>query len=343
LLQIGNGHVEIAAFEIDHRRGIVLVGGDREGRAALGLEAGITRAGPDDLPQPQEAIETFGSGELPRGHRHLVQHRLEETHVEIEPHRLLPHRAVAASQIGGLAHCDPHEATRAVDGFGQVPFGREATGDRRGERAAGAVRRLALDPRIAPFDHRRIIGIGRVQPVGDLRRIAMPALDQHGAAMRRDQRRGIAAQCFELGEVGRDDCRAAHQPLERGDRRIVRQRRAAARDHDGVEHHGHGELGELVGERQRRARRTDHPDLDRIDADIAHHCVHLRDHHVGGHRVHGADAERVLRGDRSDRGHRVAAEHRDGLDIGLDASAATRIGTGNDQDTRRHTIPPPSP
>jgi hypothetical protein len=40
--------------------------------------------------------------------------------------------------------------------------------------------------------------------------------------------------------------------------------------------------------------------------------------------------QRILRGDRGDRGHRMAAEHRDRLDIGLDTRAAAAIGPGND-------------
>ena len=50
----------------------------------------------------------------------------------------------------------------------------------------------------------------------------------------------------------------------------------------------------------------------------------------------------VLRGDRGDRGHRVAAEHGDGLDIRLNPRAAARIRAGDDQDPgrRRHCTPP---
>ena len=48
--------------------------------------------------------------------------------------------------------------------------------------------------------------------------------------------------------------------------------------------------------------------------------------------VDRADPERVLRGDRGDRGHRVAAEHGDRLDVGLDARAAARVRAGDDED-----------
>ena len=47
--------------------------------------------------------------------------------------------------------------------------------------------------------------------------------------------------------------------------------------------------------------------------------------------VDGLDAERVLNRDRGDGGRRVAAQGGDCLDVGLDAGAAARIGTGDDQ------------
>ena len=46
---------------------------------------------------------------------------------------------------------------------------------------------------------------------------------------------------------------------------------------------------------------------------------------VGRDRVDGGDADRVLRGDRGDRGHAVDAAGRERLQVGLDAGAATRV------------------
>ena len=60
--------------------------------------------------------------------------------------------------------------------------------------------------------------------------------------------------------------------------------------------------------------------------------VDLGEDHFGRHRMDGAHAQRVLSGDRGDRGHRVAAEHGDGLDVGLDPGAAAGIRSGNDED-----------
>src|SRR3546814_1175850 len=58
-------------------------------------------------------------------------------------------------------------------------------------------------------------------------------------------------------------------------------------------------------------------------------------------------AERVLRGDRGDRGHRVAAEHRHRLDVGLNPGAAAAVGPRNDENARGHaalrTISPALP
>jgi hypothetical protein len=84
---------------------------------------------------------------------------------------------------------------------------------------------------------------------------------------------------------------------------------------------------------------ANHADLDRVDSDIADNSFNLRENHLGRDRMDGADADRVLRRDRRDGRHRVTAEHRDRLDIGLNAGAAAGIGTGNDENPgrRRHT------
>ncbi len=55
--------------------------------------------------------------------------------------------------------------------------------------------------------------------------------------------------------------------------------------------------------------------------------------HVGRNAVDGAHALGVLRGDRGDRGHAVAAQRAEGLEVGLDAGAAAAVGAGN----REHT------
>ena len=82
--------------------------------------------------------------------------------------------------------------------------------------------------------------------------------------------------------------------------------------------------------------RSDHANLDRIDANVAHHSINLRDHHFGLDEVYRADATCILRGNCGHRRHRVAAEHRHRLDVSLNASAAARIRTCNDEDTRGH-------
>ena len=148
---------------------------------------------------------------------------------------------------------------------------------------------------------------------------------------------------MQLGQVGRRDGRDVHQPAERGDGRVVGKRRAAGRDHHRIEHDRQARLlglqpleplRDLLGGEGA----ADHADLHRVDADVADDRVDLREDHLGRNRVDRGDAERVLRGDRGDRGHRVAAEHGDGLDVGLNPRAAARIRAGDDQDAgrRRH-------
>jgi hypothetical protein len=56
---------------------------------------------------------------------------------------------------------------------------------------------------------------------------------------------------------------------------------------------------------------------------------------IGMHDLDRLHPAGVLRGHRGDRGHRVAAEHRDGLDVRLDARAARAVGAGDGEDAGR--------
>jgi hypothetical protein len=85
----------------------------------------------------------------------------------------------------------------------------------------------------------------------------------------------------------------------------------------GIEHDRKVQRLQPVGQRMRGFGRSDHPDLDRVRADIGQHAVDLRHHHRGRHRVHRLHAQRILRGDGGDRGHRMAAQHRHCLDVRL--------------------------
>ena len=149
-----------------------------------------------------------------------------------------------------------------------------------------------------------------------------------------------------FGQVGRGDGRNVHQLAERGDGRIVRQRRAAGRDHDRIEHDRHA-LPALASRRSAMCSAAKAlpimPILTASTPMSLDDRVDLREDHFGRHRMDRGDAQRVLGGDGGDRGHRMAAEHGDGLDIGLDAGPAAGVGPGDDQDARnrghRHFAP----
>ena len=79
-----------------------------------------------------------------------------------------------------------------------------------------------------------------------------------------------------------------------------------------------------------------HPGLDAIRSDIRQHRRDLHFHEVRRHGPDALNAFGVLRGERRDRGGGIAAERRDRLDIRLDARAAARIGTGDDEDAALH-------
>ncbi len=148
--------------------------------------------------------------------------------------------------------------------------------------------------------------------------------------------RGLPAERGEFGKVGGDDRSLPHQPRERRDRVGIGEHRSAGCDHDGVEHDRHRKGIEHVRHGTCGGGRSDHADLHRIDAKIVDYRAHLRNDDIRGYRVDRLHAERVLRGDRGDRGHGMAAEHRDGPDVRLDTRAAARIGPGNDEDAGDH-------
>ncbi len=66
---------------------------------------------------------------------------------------------------------------------------------------------------------------------------------------------------------------------------------------------------------------AEHPDLDRVDADVCDHSANLRQHDLGINRQDRAYAARVLSRDRRDRAGAVYAAARERLQVGLDPGA----------------------
>ena len=86
-------------------------------------------------------------------------------------------------------------------------------------------------------------------------------------------------------------------------------------------------------------RAREHPGLEGRDREIFRDGVELRSDDVGIDVLDGADADRVLGGDRRDDGHAVDAEGRERLQVGLDAGPGPGVGAGDGQRNRlRHAI-----
>ena len=74
---------------------------------------------------------------------------------------------------------------------------------------------------------------------------------------------------------------------------------------------------------------ANHADLYRINSNVIDNRFDLRENHLGRNRMNSADAGGVLGGNRGDGGHRMAAQHRDRFDVGLNARTAARIRAGD--------------
>ncbi len=192
-----------------------------------------------------------------------------------------------------------------------------------------------VDPRMIKGDDpcAGITGCGEIEHIADAVGIAMPTLGQHRRADRLGEFLGsidhgfmggerAADEVREFGEVGGEQRRAREQQRAHGFDRIRRdQRSARGGDHHRIEHDGRFDPCQRLGHGGDHGGIMQHPDLDRIHADIVDARGDLLRHHLRRERDDPLDANGILRRDRGDRRHGIAAEHGDGLDIGLNASA----------------------
>ncbi len=183
------------------------------------------------------------------------------------------------------------------------------------------------------------------QQIGQLVPAQMPALEQHGLGAQAQQvgaggfevsdfAHGPAQQQRGLVKVRRDQAGAREQlGHQRGDGLLPDQRVAAGRHHHRVQHHAlEPVMVDRPGHHLDDLGRMQHADLDRVDADVLDNGGDLRLQEVRRHAVDRAHADRVLRRQRGDRAHAVAAQRGKGLEVGLDARAAAGIAAGNGQD-----------
>ena len=81
---------------------------------------------------------------------------------------------------------------------------------------------------------------------------------------------------------------------------------------------------------------AEHAGLDHVGADVVQHARPFAPRRTPAAPACTPARRGVLRGQRGDRGHGVAAERRDRLDVGLDARAAAGIGSGDHQHPAAH-------
>ena len=116
----------------------------------------------------------------------------------------------------------------------------------------------------------------------------------------------------------------------------VEQDGPALGDHHGVDDHGRPrlELLQRLSHGQDGLGAREHPHLDGIDADVRQDGLHLPHDDLARDLVDGAHPDRVLDGDRRDRGHPVDAATGEGLQVSLDPRASAGVRAGDREDSR---------
>jgi hypothetical protein len=225
-----------------------------------------------------------------------------------DPHRLAcPPRRHGGDDI----------AAGAFHRLGQCMAERRVGGDRRRQRAARAVQVGAWSRGRQPQHAISSANRSTTSSPGGWPPLSSTAWPPARAARRPPVRRidtvdHVADQQRHLVEIGRDDDRAREQfAHQHGHRLGGDQPVAAGGDHDRIEHVGQLVVVDGPGHYLDDLGRMQHAELDGVDADVWYR-LDLRLQENRRHAV-DADAERVLRRQRGDRGHPVAAESREGL------------------------------
>lgn len=203
---------------------------------------------------------------------------------------------------------------------------------------------FGLDTRVAePGDARCIVlahaGFGeRVVRIVDV----VTALDEDRAAVALGQllRNGrllargfyrVSRERLGLHDVGGDDRGQGEEPAgERADGVLADESCARSGDHDRVDHDVGGvPMREPLGDDLDDVGGGHHADLHRSRRDVLEDGVDLLGDELGRRLLHGTHPAGVLRGERGDGGFREEMVRRDGLDVRLDARAATRVRAGD--------------
>ena len=198
-------------------------------------------------------------------------------------------------------------------------------------RAARAVRRRLRIPRDRNFD----VALTIEEPVDGLR--AMPARDDDCGGAERVNRLGKRSPLDLLGvgrtredagllQVRRHDRREWEESLhEHGDGVVPQKPRARACNHRRIHDEWDATRLEELADRLDDRGAEEHAGLRCIDADVVEHGFELGSYELGRHLVNRRHATGVLRGQRDDRTHPVAAETCERLQVSLDPGSAARV------------------
>ncbi len=182
------------------------------------------------------------------------------------------------------------------------------------------------------------VGAFRISPRHDRGARARTAQRRCGLA----RRQFFAQQPGGLGTIGRDHGRERHQVLTQGREQIAaRHGRARRRTPDRIDDERNPQPPHPPREHAHVVRTPQQPALDRQRRQVVCQRGQLRVQQIRHHRIDAPHRHRVLR---SDRRHRRAAVHAEGIEgtqVGLDAGAAAAVRAGHAPDDRasvRHSV-----
>ena len=218
-----------------------------------------------------------------------------------------------------------------LPGGGQwLQASRQPRRDRRGERAAAAVRVAGVD---APGGQLRHLVAVEEDVDGVAARMA--ALDDHRARAELEQgacRGASLVESFDcsiqqhprFGHVGRDDRRQGEQLCaQRLNGFVAQQLGPTLGHHHRIDHEpGDSVITDRIRHRLDDRGRREHAGLGRAYFQVAHDRVDLRADELCGQLEDVRHVDSVLRGDRRDRRRAVHAERRKSFQVGLDTRAA---------------------
>ncbi len=255
--------------------------------------------------------------------------------------------AVASTDVQGFGvlQGSGEPALRAGEGVGPGQAVRGEGRHGRRQRAAGAVGVRGVDTAARNLVHTGGVDDG----IRALSAVQVPALEEdrgvgrcgelfglgdRGVPCHRD---GFAHQYREFGEVGGDEVGAAAECAHGVFGVRLEKAVTAGGDHDGVEDDDRRSRGgEPLVDGGDDVGRAEHADLHRVDVDVVADRAQLLLEEGRRRYVDAADPAGVLGDQGRDRGHSVAAERGDRLQVGLDARPAGRIGAGDAQDAGDH-------